>query len=206
MARPYPPPLLAVPTVQPVAFDRPDQRRIARTLGLPDLPPDLAAGIAHAVGCHLTALRCSGASVAATVAALAQLSRSGCAFDAAVAHFADDRYGVDYITLNRLQPLARAVMNGDADTPSALKAAALARADELGRHPRVAPDTEALRQFCGILREVFKTSASPGVDRTLRNCRQFVLEVIACAGIETADFDAHPERLDEYMRTDVSIG
>jgi hypothetical protein len=71
-------------------------------------------------------------------------------------------------------------------------------------HPRVAPDTEALRYFCGVLRIIFDAAASPAIGRTWRNCRLFALEVLSISGIEHADFDAHPERLDAYLGTDVS--
>jgi hypothetical protein len=142
--------------------------------------------------------------VGTTLAALAQLSRPGRAYDAAVARFADDRYAIDYTTHGLLQPLARDVLSsGDAEARMKLEAAARARDAELRAHPRVAPDTEALRLFCGILRVVFDHAASSRTERTWRNCRRFALEVLSIAGVNHANFDAHPERLNEYLGTEV---
>jgi len=205
MTRPYPPPLLGPPDLKNINFDTADQRRVARSLGLTNLQPDLADAIAHAIACYLATRNGSrDTTVGATLAALAQLSRCGRAYDAAVARFADDRYGVDYTTHNRLQPLARAVISGDTAACAKLERAARERAAELREHPRVAPDTEALRFFCGVLRTIFNVAASPNTARTWRNCRRFALEVLAVAGVEHADFDIHPERLDEYLGTEVS--
>jgi hypothetical protein len=138
------------------------------------------------------------------LAALAELSRYGRSYDAAVSRFASDRSGVDYTTLSRLQPLARTVLAGDQQAREALAEAAQARAIELRNHPRVAPETEALRFFCGMLRVIFDAAASPTVERTWHNCGSFALEVLSVAAIEHADFDAHPERLTEYLGTDVT--
>ena len=85
-----------------------------------------------------------------------------------------------------------------------LETAGHERAGELREHPRIAPETEALRFFCGVLRTIFNVAASPNMARTWCNCRRFALEVLAVAGVEHADFDTHPERLDEYLGTEVS--
>jgi hypothetical protein len=42
-------------------------------------------------------------------------------------------------------------------------------------------------------------------DKTWQSCRRFALEVLTAAEIEHADFLAHPERLTEYLGTDVSV-
>jgi hypothetical protein len=104
----------------------------------------------------------------------------------------------------RLQPLARAALAGDPEAPKALAAAAEKRAAELREYPRIAPETESLRFFCGMLRVIFGAAASPSMDRAWHNCARFALEVFAVAGIKHADFDAHPERLKEYLATDVT--
>jgi hypothetical protein len=84
-----------------------------------------------------------------------------------------------------------------------------ARAEELREHPRVLTKIEPLRYFCGILRLIFNKVATPTRRRTIeedwRNCRHFAMEVFTIAGINHADFDAHPERLTEYLGTDVTI-
>lgn len=204
MPRPYPPPLLGAPDVKRFDIDASDRHRLARALGLTTLPPDLGDAIAHAIACFLATRGASrDTTVGSTLAALAQVSRPGRAYDAVVARLADDRYGIDYTTHNRLQLLARGAMSGDAEARNTLELAARDRAAELRAHPRVAPDAEALRFFCGVLRTIFNAAASPTTDRTWRNCRRFALEVLSVAGVDHADFDAHPDRLDEYLGTDI---
>jgi hypothetical protein len=204
MPRPYPPTLLGVPEVKRFDIDASDRRRLARALGLTTLHPDLGGAIAHVIACLLATRSGSrDTTVGTTLAGLSQLCRPGRASDAVVARVADDRYGIDYTTHNRLQPLARAAMSGGTEARSALKAAARDRAAELRAHPRIAPDTEALRFFCGVLQTIFNASASPSMERTWLNCRRFALEVLSVAAVEHADFNAHPERLDEYLGTDV---
>jgi hypothetical protein len=196
--------LLSAPNVEPYNFDASDQRRVARTLGFTELSSYLAGAIAHAIACFKATHGGSrDTTTGTTLAALEELSRPGRSYDAAVERFADDRYGVDYTTHGRLQPLARAVMAGDWQAREVLETTARERAVELRNHPRIAPDTEALRFFCGVLRVIFNAAASPETERTWRNCRRFALEVLSVAGIEHADFDAHPERLDEYLATEV---
>jgi hypothetical protein len=91
----------------------------------------------------------------------------------------------------------------------ALSRAAGARAGELHKHKRVDPRKEFLRFFCGILRLIFNNAAAPALRSTVddgwRHCRQFAMEVFAIAGIAHANFDAHPERLTEYLGTDVTV-
>jgi hypothetical protein len=205
MTRPYPPTLLSIPTVVPFELDPTDQARIARTLGLVKLSPEIATGVAHTIACfRATQGGSRDTTTGTTLAALEKLSRPGRSYDATVKRFADDRYGIDYTTHGRLQPLARAVLAGNRQAREALVEAAQARAIELRSHPRVAPETEALRLFCGMLRVIFDAAASPTVDRTWHNCGSFALEVLSVAAIEHADFDAHPERLKEYLGTDVT--
>ena len=122
---------------------------------------------------------------------------------------ADDRSGVDYTTLTAMQPLAKAVLANCPGASEALARAAGARAEELRKHKRVDPRKESLRFFCGILRLIFNDAAAPvlwgTVDDGWRHCRQFAMEVFAIAGIDHANFDAHPERLTEYLGTDVTV-
>ena len=169
MTRPYPPPLLSSPTVRPFDLAVPDRLRIARTLGLTALPATVAEGLNHAIGCYkATETGSRDTTKGAILAALGELSSNGRSFDAAVARMADDRCGVDEVTLFRLQPLARAVQTGAQGA-----------------------------------RDLLRTAA-PHVDRTMRNCRHFAMEVFSAAGVERDDFVAHPERLEAYLATDVS--
>jgi len=107
-----------------------------------------------------------------------------------------------------LQQLAKAELAGKPGASEVLARAASERAAELRGHKRVSPPTESLRFFCGILREIFRkyagpTLISPGGD-AWHCCRQFALEVFTVAGIDHADFDAHPERPTEYLGTDIT--
>jgi hypothetical protein len=204
MPRPYPPPSLSTPTVEPFVLESRDQARIAQTLGLDTLPSEIAAHVAHLIACFKATQDGSrDTSIANTLAALAELSRGGRDYMKVVSTFALERCGVDYTTLDRLQPLARAVLAGDPRARQALAEAARIRAAELSTHSRIAPKTEAFRFFCGCLRVTFAALASPATERSLRNCRRFALAVFLSAEIEH-DFEAHPERLNEYLRTDVT--
>ena len=125
MPRPYPPTLLGVPEVKRFDIDASNRQRLARALGLTTLHPDLGGAIAHAIACLLaTRAGSRDTTVGATLAALPQLCRPGRASDAVVARLDDDRYGIDYTTHNRLQPLAHAAMSGDTEARTALELAA----------------------------------------------------------------------------------
>jgi hypothetical protein len=204
MPGPYPPTPVPLPTVKPFAMDSAGQQPLARALGLTHLPQELIRRINHSIACYKAVE--SGnrdTTIQNTRAALAELNRPGRFYEAAVSRFTSDNSGVDYTTLDRLQPLAQAVLAGDPEARKALEAAAKERDAELRNHPRIESDHEPLVFFCGKLRLIFIDAASPSIDRTLRNCRKFAQEVFTIAGIQTADFDAHPKRLDEYLLTDV---
>jgi len=143
-----------------------------------------------------------------TRAELAELTKKGRSHDRAIKRVADDRSGIDYTTQGILQPLARAVLANTPGARGALAQAVSARDAELRAHKRVDTRTEPLRFFCGGLRLIFYHTAEPTLKRTTeggwRHCRKFAMEVFTVAGIDHADFDAHPERLTEYLGTDVS--
>jgi hypothetical protein len=127
-----------------------------------------------------------------------------------VERLADDRCGVDYTTLKALQPFAKAVLANYPGARDALAGAAKARADTLRGHNRVIPPTESLRFFCGRLRVIFNEASAHlkgkiTVEQAWQRCQQFAMEVFAIAGIDHANFDAHPERLREYLGTDITI-
>jgi len=102
------------------------------------------------------------------------------------------------------------VLRNEAGSRDSLVQVATKRAEELRTHKRIAPPTESLRFFCGVLRLIFNQSGSPALqgslDQSWHHCRKFAMEVFTVAGIDHADFDAHPERLSEYLGTDVSCG
>jgi hypothetical protein len=211
MPRPYPPPPVTRPAVPPFNLEDQGKRELAGVLNLNSLPPDVSDGIAWAIACYkATEAGLAETTIGNTLAALEQLKKKGPAYGKTVARLANDQSGVDHRTLAVLQPLAKAVLANKPGAQEDLAQAACARAEELRKHERVKPATEALRYFCGVLRLIFNHAAAPELRDTTekgrRHCRRFALEVFTIAGIAHADFDAHPERLTEYLGTDVHGG
>jgi hypothetical protein len=196
--------------VVPFSLTSAEKRSLACVLGLSGLSVDIAATIADAISAYkATETGSPDTTVGNTLAALAELEKSGRAYRKAVARIADDRAGIDYTTHGILQPLAKAVLAKDPNAAEALLRAASARAGELRQHKRVNPSTEPLRFFCGVLRLIFNKAAAPALRGTTEegwhHCRRFAMEVFDIAGVDHADFDAHPERLTQYLGTDVSV-
>lgn len=212
MPRPYPPaPILPPPMPVPFPIGDREKAGLARVLKLDGLPPQLCDAISHAIGCYqATKDGSKDTTVANTLASLGELTEPGRTYKKAVQRLADERSGVDYTTHEMLQPLAMAVLKDEPGSREALAQAAAKRMEELRAHKRVAPPTDSLRFFCGILRLIFNQSGSPALrgslDESWQQCRKFAMEVFTIAGIDHADFDAHPERLTEYLGTDVSVG
>jgi hypothetical protein len=210
MPRPYPPPAIHAPTVQPFTIGEAEKRDIARILGLELLPPNVEHAVADAIAAYRAmAAGSADTTVANTLAALTEIGKKGRRYSRAVERLAHDRSGVDYTTHAAVQPLAKAVLANCPGAREALVRAAGARAAELRKHKRVDPRKEVLRFFCGVLRLIFNDAAAPALRCTVedgwRRCRQFAMEVFAIAGIDHANFDAHPERLTEYLGTDVTV-
>jgi hypothetical protein len=209
MPRPYPPPAVHARTARPFTVGEAEKGDIARILGLERLPPNVEHGIADAIAAYnATAAGSADTTVANTLAALSEIGKNGRRYRRAVERLADDRSGVDYTTLAAVQPLAKAVLANCPGAREALAQAAGARAEVLHKHKRVDPRKESLRFFCGILRLIFNDAAAPVLRSTVDDgwhCRQFAMEVFAIAGIDHANFDAHPERLTEYLGTDVTV-
>jgi hypothetical protein len=202
---------LPPPVPEPFPIGDREKADLARVLKLDGLQPELCDAISHAIGCYqATKDGSNDTTVANTLAGLGELTKPGRAYRKAVQRLADERSGVDYTTHQMLQPLSKAVLQDEPGSREALAQAAAKRMEELRAHKRVAPPTESLRFFCGILRLIFNRSGSPALQGSLddgwRQCRKFAMEVFTIAGIDHADFDAHPERLTEYLGTDVSVG
>jgi hypothetical protein len=140
---------------------------------------------------------------------LGQLRKEGRGRQEALDLLANDRAAVDYTTLNKIQHLAKAVQAGEPGADDKLLAAAREREAELRQHPRVLPASEPLRIFCGVLREIFKVAVGylkhpipPG--RAWPLCRRFALAVFEAVGIQRDHFLTHPDRLTEFLQTDVT--
>jgi len=191
-------------------LDAAAKKSIAKTLGLKKMPKRTVESIDWAVNCY-RATECGSTSttVANVLLALRQIEKPGRAREDALALLANDRAAVDDTTLDLLQPLAKAVQDGRPGSNEALVQLARNRAPELTLHPRVATSVEPLRLFCGVLRLIFNWSTAHLVgkistEEAWRRCRRFALEIFTAAEIDHADFDAHPERLTEYLETAVS--
>jgi hypothetical protein len=208
MPRPNPPPPVTRPAVHAFRLADSDKRDLARILARDSLPPETAEAIAAAISAYkATETGAADTTIGNTVAALIELTRpDGRGYKRGVRRMSDDSSGVDDMTLAALQPLAKAVLAGKSGATESLSRAARARAAELQNHERVLPRTESLRFFCGVLRAIFRRWAEPAPGEAWHRCRQSALEVFTIADVEHADFDAHPERLTEYLGTDVSAG
>ena len=202
MPRVYPPPLQCMPQIDPFVLGTVERGQLAKVLGLQVLPDEVADCIGHLLGAYIaTRDGAPDTTRAATHSALDRIARGSVEEYARVA---DDRAGVDYTTHALLQDLASAALAGDTGADGRLRAAARERRTELEGHARVDPPTEMLRFFCGNLRVVFEAAAAPWLERTWANCRVFALEAFTVGGLELADFESHPDRLDSYLGTDVS--
>jgi hypothetical protein len=117
----------------------------------------------------------------------------------ALTPFTDPISWVDIETFNALNPIAKQCLGA----LRRLELVANAQVELTGR--RVYPATECLCQFCGTLRLFFHRFADPARTKSpdaTKHLRHFALAVFEVVGIDHADFDAHPERLDEMLRTD----
>ena len=160
---PYlPAPILPPPVPVPFPIGDREKSDLARVLKLDGLQPELCDAISHAIGCYqATKDGSKDTTVANTLAGLGELTKPGRAYEKAVQRLADERSGVDYTTHQMLQPLAKAVLKDEPGSREALAQATAKRMEELRTHKRVAPPTESLRLFCGILRLIFNQSGSP---------------------------------------------
>jgi hypothetical protein len=191
-------------------LDETAKKCICKTLSSRRLQDSTVEAIEVAVNCHRAiASGSASTTVANTVLALRNFERLGRPRQVSLALLADDRAGVDYTTHNALGPLVKSVSDGHTGQNDVLAKAVLKRAAELAVHPRVTTSMEPLRLFCGVLRVIFNGCTAHLKDRispkeAWRRCRRFAIEIFTAADIAHADFDAHPERLTEYLQTDVS--
>jgi hypothetical protein len=192
-------------------LDKAANRSIAGLIDLRELDPLTVQYINSAVNCyHATRSGSASTTVANTRFAFRQLKKPSRAREESIKLLADDRAAVDYTTHDLLQPLAKAVLNRQVGADQALERKAQDLDTALASHPRVSTSAEPLRFFCGVLRLIFDHCTDHLRGRTTEQerwhrCRRFALEVFSTAGITHANFDAHPERLTEYLQTDVSF-
>jgi hypothetical protein len=211
MPRAYLPRLVSRPRVaDSFHLDERAKKCICETLSLKELRSGTVKSIEWAVNCYrATTSGSASTTVANTLLALRQFEKLGRPREESLALLADDRAAVDYTTHNALQPLVKSVLDGRTGANDVLAKAVLSRAAELAVHARVTTSMEPMRLFCGFLRVIFNGCTAHLKGRIIeeaawRRCRRFAIEIFTAAGIDHADFDAHPERLTEYLQTDVS--
>jgi hypothetical protein len=193
-------------------LDQAAKRCIAQIIDLKRLAPRTIESINWAVNCYRAGKSGSASTtVANTLLALHQLEKRGRAREESLELLANDRGAVDYTTHNLLHSLAKAVLDRNPSADEALARVAQERVAALALHPRVSTSIEPMRLFCGVLRLIFNDCTvhlrgRVTEDEAWQRCRRFALEVFTAADTDHADFDAHPERLKEYLGTDVGTG
>jgi len=193
MPRPYLPRLVPKPRVhESFRLDGAANKVIARLVDFKELDRQTVESINRVVNCYrATQSGSASTTVANTLFALSQLKKRGRAREESLKLLAATFYS----------RWRRMFSMGGVALVRLLHA----------QHPRVSASTEAMRLFCGELRQIFndctphlRSRITP--EEAWHRCRRFALEVFSAAGITHADFDAHPERLTEYLKTDVSGG
>ena len=122
MPRPYPPPPLTPPAVFPFNIAENEKRDLAKTLGLKNLPSEIADCIAHAIACYkATQAGSSDTTIGNTIAALDELRKKGPAYSKAVKRLASDQSAVDYTTHDIIQLLAKAALENKPGAEEAIK-------------------------------------------------------------------------------------
>jgi hypothetical protein len=208
--RPRLPTTISRPILKPFVLPADAREKLARHLGLETLLDELAGAIEHAVASYRATIMGSETTTKANVRhMLKSLHGNARARKNAIQVLAHESTAVDYETDHALHKLAKRTQGGDPATIAQFERAAATRARQIEEMPRVEPATEALRHFCGVLRVIFNRTTAHLKGRILeeeawRGCRAFAKEVMVAAGIEIADFEAHPDRLTEYLRTDVT--
>jgi hypothetical protein len=206
MPRPNPPPPITRPAVHAFHLAASDKRDLARILARDILPPETAEAIAAAISAYkATEAGAVDTTIGNTVAALIELTRpTGRGYNRAVRRMSEDSSGVDDTTLATLQPLAKAVLAGKAEATESLSRGSSCESCGIAEPRARFARTGSLRFFCGVLREIFRHWAEPAPGEAWHRCGKFALEVLTIGDVEHADFIAHPERLREYLGTDVS--
>jgi hypothetical protein len=159
-----------------------------------------AATLQEAIALYRASLQVHGTTKGAVKVAVQDLQMARRKLLDALTPFTDPVSWVDIETFSALNPIAKQCLR-------ALRRLELVAKAQVERHAgrRVYPETECLWQFCGTLRLFFHRFADPALTKSpdaTKHLRRFAFAVFEAAGIDHADYDAHPERLDEMLRTD----
>ena len=209
MPRPMPAGLVAQPKVLPVELPSDLARALAAFVPEAALNADFIDLIRHFLGAYKGQTDAPGASVAETIELLRRVVQGGRKRPRALRALAHERAAVDDETHDRLRPLAVAVLRGEIDAIPQLEQLAHERIQQLTGVRRKA-NVEAFRLLCAHINLLFQAAhgrtrdvALTDIDRLAR--RKFAQEIFAHGGVKTADFEQHPERLDEMLRAELNL-
>jgi hypothetical protein len=202
MPRPVTPARLGLPDVQQFIqpLEKSNRSDLARALGLREMSDNAAATLQEAIAMYRASLQVHGTTIGNVKAAVQDLQMAGRKLLDALTPFTDPISWVDIETFSAMNPIAKQCLG-------VLRRLELVANAQVEQHAgrRVYPASECLCQFCGTLRLFFHRFADPALIRSpdaTKHLRRFALAVFEAVGIDHADFGAHPERLDEMLRTD----
>ena len=179
------------------------RKAVAKPLGLATLPIDPIRKLERLIAIYqATARGLKGTTPGGTLAVFDEIERSTKRLASALRYFKNDRSGVDAETFDAMSPTARECLS----SIERLCSVAEVQRARLRKHPRVYPAQEALRYFCGMLRLFFERFAEPSRrtgPEASRFLRGFALAVLTEVGVDHADFESHPDRLDELLGADI---
>ena len=201
MPRPVAPARLGPPDVQQFIqpLEKSNRSDLARALGLREMSDNAAATLQQLIAVYRSSLPLA-ITTGQVRTAIRDLQEAKRKLIGTLAPFTDENSWVDIETFGALNPIAKQCLG-------VLRQLELVANAQVERHAgrRVYPATECLWQFCGTLRLFFHRLADPALIKSpdaTKHLRHFALAVFEAVGIDHADFDAHPERLDEMLRTD----
>lgn len=209
MPRPDFPNLLPKQKPDTFTIHQRDKNDLAKLLGrevqiLDRYWPDWVEGIAHIIASYITTkIGSETTTIANTRLVLSTICRKsrGRFYREAVQLLTEERSAIDEQTWTMLHTLAVAVNNREDGAERILAEAARCRDAELECHQRVYPRKESFRLFCSVIRVFFVEHADENF-RTWPRLKKFAHKVLELAEVDHS-FDAHPERLEEYLRAEL---
>jgi hypothetical protein len=201
MPRPVRPARLGPPDIQQFIkpLDTSSRSDIADKLGVAELSENAAGTLQELIAKYRASLEIAP-TTGQVMTAIRELQGAKGKLLGALADFTDENSWIDIETFGSLNPVVKKCMAA----LEHLDSVANAQLARLGSS-RVSPATECLRQFCGTLRlffQQFANAARTKSPRSTNHLREFALAVFDACDIDHADYDTHPERLDEMLRTD----